>query len=126
MVSLCGLTLTRVEVPPAGEMRAAWAPFASSAGLSVADGFFGPHRFELRNLHRPDRSVYLANALMPDDEESRILRQHRDVRQQTYRLDYEVRPSNGAAWVWLLAGATALMVHARWRTRPRLDGREIS
>ena len=111
-----GLTLARVEVPTAGEMRDGVGTIRIEATAAHA-GPPGPHQFELRNLHRPGHSVYLANALQPETGEIRIVRQRRDVRQQTFALDYEVRASNAAAAGWLIAAAAALMAHARWRMR---------
>jgi hypothetical protein len=121
-----GLTLTRVEVPTEGEMRDGVGTIRIQAAAASHAQRPGPHQFELRNVHRPEASVYLANALAPQDTDIRIVRQERDARQQIYSLEYEVRPSKGAAVGWLIAAAAALMAHARWRTRPRLAGREIS
>ena len=121
-----GLTLTRVEVPTEGEMRDGVGTIRIQAAAASHAQRPGPHRFELRNSHRPEGSVYLANALVPQDADIRIVRQQRDARQRMYSLEYDVRPSKGAAVGWLIAAAAALMAHARWRTRPRLDGREIS
>lgn len=121
-----GLTLTRVEVPTEGELRdGAGTIRIDATGASHAQRP-GPHRFEWRNSHRPEGSVYLANALEPRDPDIRVVRQQRDATQQSYSLEYEVRPSNGAAVGWLIAAAATLMVHTRWRKRPRPVGRETS
>jgi hypothetical protein len=85
------------------------------AAGAVHAGRSGPHQFELRNLHRPESSVYLANALAPGNNDIRIVRQRRDRRQQAFTLDYEVRSSNAAAAGWLIGGAAALLALARWR-----------
>jgi hypothetical protein len=112
-----GLRLMRVDVPTAGEMRDGVGTIRIEAAGAVHAGRPGPHQFELRNLHRPGSSVYLANALAPQDTDIRIVRQQRDPRQQRFTLDYEVRPSNGAAIGWLVAAAAVLTALARWRTR---------
>jgi hypothetical protein len=114
-----GLTLVRVEVPTAGEMRDGVGTIRIEAAGAAPAGRPGPHHFELRNTHRPESGVYLANALAPQDADIRIVRQRRDPRQQTFSLDYEVRPSMGAAAGWLVAAAAALAALARWRTRAR-------
>jgi hypothetical protein len=111
-----GLTLMRVEVPTADEMRDGVGTIRIRAAAAHA-GPPGPHQFELRNSHRPGTSAYLANALAPQDADIRIVRQQRDPRQQTFTLHYEVRRSNAAAAGWLVAAAAALMAHARWRMR---------
>jgi hypothetical protein len=121
-----GLTLTRVEVPTEGEMRDGVGTIRIQAAAASHAHGAGPHQFELWNSHRPEASVYLANALAPQDTDIRIVRQQRDARQQMYSLEYDVRPSNGAAVGWLIAAAAALVAHARWRTRSRYDGRETS
>jgi nickel/cobalt transporter (NicO) family protein len=113
------LTLMRVEVPTEAELRDGVGTIRIAAAATTNAGGAGPHQFELRNSHRPEGSVYLANALAPEASEIRIVRQRRDPRQQTFRLDYEVRPSRGAAAGWLIAAAAAMMLHAGWRTRPR-------
>ena len=112
-----GLTLMRVEVPTAGEMRDGVGTIRIEAAGTTHAGRSGAHQFELRNAHRPDGSVYLANALAPETSDIRIVRQRRDERQQMFTLDYEVRPSTSAAAGWLVAGAAVLMTHARWRRR---------
>lgn len=113
-----GLTLVRVEVPTGGEMRDGVGTIRIEAAGATQAARNGPHQFELRNSHRPGSSVYLANALAPQDTDIRIVRQLRDATQQSFRLDYEVRSSKGAAVGWLMAAATALMALARVRARP--------
>jgi hypothetical protein len=112
-----GLTLVRVEVPTADEMRDGVGTIRIEAAGAAHAGRPGPHQFELRNSHRPGSGVYLANALAPQDADIRIVRQQRDLRQQTFVLKYEVRPSTGAAAGWLVAGAAVLMALGRWRMR---------
>jgi hypothetical protein len=112
-----GLTLTRVEVPTEGEMRDGVGTIRIEAAGAPGAERPGPHQFELRNSHRPGSSVYLANALAPQDADIRIVRQQRDVRQQRFTLDYDVRPSKSAAIGWVVAAAASLMALARWRTR---------
>jgi hypothetical protein len=108
------LTLARVEVPAIAEMRDGVGTLRLE--LSAAgSGSAGRHRLELTNAHLPDRSVYLANALMPETSDVTIVRQDRDVRQQEYRLDYELRSARGGPFWWLLVAAGGLLVHARCR-----------
>jgi hypothetical protein len=72
----------------------------------------GVHQLWFRNGHRPDRSVYLANALAPQSNLIAITAQRRDVEQTELTIDYIVRaaPARPAAG-WLVGGiavATAL------------------
>ena len=119
-----GLTLTRVEVPTSGEIRDGVGTIRIEAAGATHAGRPGPHQFELRNTHRSESSVYLANALAPQDADIRIVQQRRDRRQQVFSLDYEVRGSKGAAARWLVAAAAALTALSRWRTRP--PGHELA
>ena len=65
----------------------------------------GPHQLLFRNRHQPDRSVYLANALVPDSHDVAVTAQRRDDRQTELTIDYFLRaaPARSAA-AWLLAG----------------------
>jgi hypothetical protein len=111
------LRLTRVEVPPAGELRDGVGTIrleATGDALAAA----GRHHLIIRNTHRPQDSVYLANALIPAEDDIRIARQDRDARQQLYRLEYDVAtPRSSAAVGWVLAAAAVLALQARWRRR---------
>ena len=54
----------------------------------------GPHQLLFRNSHHPDRSVYLANALVPESDEVAVTAQRRD-RDQT-RADDRLCSAAGA------------------------------
>ena len=111
------LQLTRVEVPPADELRDGVGTIRLEATADAAAGP-GRHDLILHNMHWPQESVYLANALIPTDHAIRIARQDRDARQQLYRLEYEVRSAGSSAAVgWGLAAAAVLAAQARWRRR---------
>jgi hypothetical protein len=109
------LALGRVEVPTTGEMRDGVGTIRVELTADVVGPSPGRHLFELRNMHRSDQGVYLANALMPETSDVAILRQQRDLRQQAFQLHYEVRSIAGDSVLWLLCGAAGLLAHARWR-----------
>ena len=68
---------------------------------AVADG---NHRVIYRNTHRPEWSVYLANALVPDDDRVEIFDQHRDSAQRELAIDYRVLPAGPRPTsAWLIA-----------------------
>ena len=111
------LRLTRVEVPPVGELRDGVGAIRIEA-TADAVAAAGRHHLMIHNTHRPQESVYLANALIPAEDDIRIARQDRDARQQLYRLEYEVAtPRSSAAVGWVLAAAAVLALQARWRRR---------
>jgi hypothetical protein len=116
------LSLRRVEVPTGSEMRDGVGTIRLEFSAETGHHATGRHLFELRNGHWPERSEYLANALLPDGAEVTILHQERDATQQLYRLHFETQSrSEGteAAVMWLLGGIAVLLTHARWRVGSR-------
>lgn len=101
------LSLVRVETPAAEELRDGQGAIRiqTSTRTSTPNG---RHRLVVRNGHLPGLSVYLANALLPGAADIRILQQTRDLRQQTFSLDYEIRGVNRTALAWLLAASIML------------------
>ena len=82
-------------------------------------GVAGRHRLFFRNDHRPEMSVYLANALVPASDRVRIAQQERDTFQHELRFDYSISPKTSSAWLalswWLIPvfGAAAIVVRFR-------------
>jgi hypothetical protein len=71
----------------------------------------GVHHLLFRNRHHPDRSVYLANALVPASGRVSVTAQRRDGNQSELTIDYVLRAAPARPSVWLLGGlavATAL------------------
>ena len=100
-------SLVRVEMPVADELRSGQGVIrvqATAPGTTAT----GPHRLHVRNEHMPALSVYLANALMPEAKSTRILRQTRDQRQQTYWLEYETGRSPVMTVAWLLSAMAGI------------------
>ena len=108
--------LVRVDVPPAGEMRDGLGTIRMEA-TGPASARPGQHVIVVRNTHRPVASSYLANALLPEDEAIRVLRQERDATQQTFTLNFEIVGDRTNAVGWTLGGAALLLMHAEWRRR---------
>jgi len=67
----------------------------------------GFHQLLFRNRHHPDRSVYLANALVPESAEVAVTAQRRDVDQRELIIDYVVRASPVTWTAVLLFGTIA-------------------
>ena len=86
----------------------------------------GPHALSFRNRHHPDRSVYLANALVPEREEVAITAQRRDHDQRELTIDYVLRPGPAIpprAWLLVsVAGTVLLCALAMRRLRSASDG----
>jgi hypothetical protein len=53
----------------------------------------GPHQLLFRNRHHPVRSVYLANALVPESDRIAVTAQRRNGDQSELIIDYVVRAS---------------------------------
>jgi hypothetical protein len=51
----------------------------------------GPHHLFFRNAHAAGRSVYLANALVPDDARVSVAAQRRDGEQSELTIEYALR-----------------------------------
>jgi hypothetical protein len=76
----------------------------------------GVHHLFFRNGHHSDRSVYLANALVPASDRVSVTAQRRDGNQTELTIDYVLRaapPRPPAAWLLVgLVVATALSAFA--------------
>ena len=82
----------------------------------------GRHSITFANAHRPDSSVYLANALVPADRRITITAQHRDPAQHVLTLEYDVAYGALPKTLSVLAGLAVVCGLALVR-RPRA-GRE--
>jgi hypothetical protein len=67
----------------------------------------GFHQLLFRNRHHPDRSVYLANALVPETYRVEIGTQRRDGDQSELIIDYVVRGAPATSTAGLLLGSIA-------------------
>ena len=79
----------------------------------------GVHQLFFRNRHHPDRSVYLANALVPETPQVSVTAQRRDNDQTELTIDYLVRgsPARPPA-IWLLGGLAAATALSALLIRP--------
>ena len=117
---LVPLTLTRVEAPSIEAMRDGSGTIQLRAAGNVEGVSAGRRRLDFRNNHQPEMSVYLANALIPEDADLHVAGQTRDPRQQGVRIEYDVRPRWRARLLWLLVAAAALSTLMVRRARPLL------
>ena len=114
------LALTRVETPTIDEMLDGLGTLQLRAVGRVDTVGAGRRQLHFRNNHRPAASVYLVNALIPEDGDVGVVAQTRDPRQQGVRVDYNVGPHWPGQLLWLVLGAAVvspLIVLRRPRTR---------
>jgi len=117
--------LDRAETPAWSEMRDGVGAIRLHASARLADARPGHHQLFFRNTHQPAMSVYLANALVPENDRVEITSQGRDAAQHELTIDYRIADAAGrsAAASWQLfaglavAGALALAFWSRPRTR---------
>jgi hypothetical protein len=96
---------------------------ATLSDVSTGTDQIGAHELMFRNGHHPDRSVYLANALVPASDRVAVTAQRRDVDQRELIIDYVVSPAPATSTAaWLFAGiaaaaavASVLVVSMRYR-----------
>jgi molybdate transport system substrate-binding protein len=109
------LSLRHIDVPTAGEFREGVGTIRLISEAPLPAVLPGSHVVRVENQHRPAGSVYLANALLPDDARIEIGRQVRDPDQQVLDVHFETASSPGAGLAWLVVAGALLLVHARSR-----------
>jgi hypothetical protein len=111
------LELTSIDAPSIAEMREGMATIRLRATGRV-HARSGTHDLYVENRHLPSSSVYMVNALMPDDPAITVVSQIRDPRQSSARVEYDIGPGRGAQAAWLSIGAIGLSALAIFRRRP--------
>ncbi len=117
------VTLVEIRFPPLRDMNLGVGTIRVRATAKLSATGAGRHQVSYVNTHRPDSSVYLANALVPADPRIQIAGQRRDSAQHGLTLDYTVR--SDAPWARtcsLLAGLAmaGVLGVTRWpRTKAR-------
>jgi hypothetical protein len=111
--------LTHVEVAPIDALRDGVGVIQIRAIGGVVTDVRRRHHIYFRNNHEPGISVYLVNALAPDDGNVRVVAQTRNSSQQQARIDYDI----GARWpaqvLWFVFGTGGLLMLAMVRPRRR-------
>jgi hypothetical protein len=111
------LILTGEQFPQLGEMTLGTGMIRLRATAKIPEVAAGRHQVFYRNSHQPELSVYLANALVPSDNQIEISGQSRDYAQHELIVDYRVTPKT--AWprsLWLIASLAiaGLASQAMW------------
>ena len=79
----------------------------------------GGHQLLFRNRHERSRSVYLANALVPQSYQVTVAAQRRDVDQTELTIDYVLRAAPaGSTAAWLAAAAAVATALSAVLMRP--------
>ena len=97
------MALEQIEVPTIDAMRHGMGTIHVRATGSI-EAHAGRHRLDFVNSHRRDTSVYMVNALVPDDGAVDIVSQSRDAHQREFHLETAVRPG-WATLLWFAMGA---------------------
>jgi hypothetical protein len=109
----------RAAMPAWSEMRDGVGAIRLRVSARIAAARPGRHQLFFRNTHQPQMSVYLANALVPDDERVEITSQGHDLTQHELTIDYRVAAAAPPSSLFAgLAGACALAL-AFW-SLPRI------
>lgn len=111
--------LAAASFPDAGAMRRGEGTIRLQSAATFSRVSGGAHQLFFRNRHHPDRSVYLANALVPESPRVSVTAQRRDVGQTELTIDYIVRgaPARPAP-AWLLGGLAAAAALSALLIRP--------
>jgi hypothetical protein len=117
------ITLVDFRFPQYGEMSRGVGTIAVRATADLSGGGAGRHRVSFLNTHRPERSVYLVNALVPADPRIHIGGQQRDRAQHGLTLDYTVGASAPWARTWSLLAALGMAGVLGMTRRPRAHAR---
>jgi hypothetical protein len=124
---LTAITL-RVDDAPALRLSLAGSSFPDPVTISSGNGVIairsdarlspltaGTHRVVFRNTFVEDKSVYLANALVPDDDRVAVTGQERRVDQSELTIAFSVRETDAARhrYMWFgLLGAGLVVARA--------------
>ena len=126
VVSLDGrtapLSLIDSRFPEPRDMATGTGTIRLRATANLTAAATGRHQLSYFNGHQAETSVYLVNALIPDDPRIRITDQRRDPAQHRLTIDYDV--TTNSAWArtsWLMAGLAAVGLLAVTKRRPSLS-----
>jgi hypothetical protein len=109
------LTLTESHYPPFRDMTLGLGTIRLRATARMPAGSSGHHQLTFLNKHRPERSVYLVNALVPENPRVRVTNQQRDPAQYGVTVAYTIAAEPPPAWAFALFGT--LVLGARWLLR---------
>lgn len=86
------VTLAEIAFPAVQEMKEGHGTIRVKAAAGIDPLQPGAHTLTVTNSHLPKVSVYLVNALVPEDRVIQIKKQTRDELQKGYRLQFTLNP----------------------------------
>jgi hypothetical protein len=101
------LRVVSAEFPAAPAFRRGEGTVRLQASATHRSLTSGAHQMFFRNTHLGAESVYLANALVPDDDRVSVTGQRRDGDQRELTIDYHVRAPSAEVAPWLLFSVVA-------------------
>jgi nickel/cobalt exporter len=111
------LALTEAHFPELREMSPGTGIIRLRAAGRMPTAGAGRHELSFRNNHRPERSVYLVNALVPANPRIQIADQQRDHAQHELLMSYTVTPDPPPLRSFALIAGLVLV--GRWYLRKR-------
>jgi hypothetical protein len=119
------MTFEECRFPTLEEMNEGIGTIRLRARAAIPVAASGHHQISFLNMHRPELSVYLVNALVPENRRVQIGEQRRDVAQHAITLDYTVTGEDlgdrTLAWFLGLGMAGFLAVRVGVSRRSRLS-----
>jgi hypothetical protein len=103
------MTLAHVEVASVDALRSGIGAIQMRAVGDLGPDVTGRCQIYFRNNHQPSVSVYMVNALAPEDRNVSVMRQTRNPSQQEVRIDYNLGPQWPVQILWLVFGAMGLL-----------------
>ena len=104
--------------PPVAALRGGDSAIELRLAATLPSLPSGRHRVSFSNAYRGDIAVYLANALVPDDDRITIVNQQRDPEQRATTIDYAIASTASTMLpLWLFApaaGAWLLFRRGLW------------
>ena len=114
------INLVEAHFPQFSDMSLGLGSIRLRATAKIPATGYGFHQISFLNAHRPEASVYLVNALVPENPRIKLADQRRDPAQHGLTLDYTVIADAEPAWNWaLFAGLAGLVLAGRfvWAAR---------
>ena len=114
------MTLAHAEIAPTGALRSGTGAIQLRTVGDLEPDVTGRRQLYFRNNHQPGVSVYMVNALIPEDRDLSVMGQSRNATQQEVRIDYDVGLRRPMQVLWLVFGTTGLLTLMTVRSgRPR-------